>query len=158
MEDKIQITEEQASYFANFANKCFTYYYTVGQDDAQKVLDLYTAKSSQYIFQRSRKNKLLNLINLKMKPGVDPGYDFEYYENIKVKVISYYDFSNPYATYSGPMQAADTIVVVAFDISKKRGMILFELKINELIQMGAMEAIDENTRRINVQLINSKLN
>ena len=157
MEQSIQLTDEQNLYFMNFANKCYNYYYTVGQEDKEKIFDLYSAKASQYVFQKSRRNKLLDLINLKMKHGVDAGFDFEYYTGGKIKVVPYYDFSSPYASYSGPMQLAYTIAVVAYDFSKKRGAILFEAKINELIQSGAIEAVDENTRRINVQMINAKL-
>ena len=56
MEQKFQLSNEQVKYFINFANKCHSYYYIVGHDDKQKILDLYAAKSAQYIFQRSRKN------------------------------------------------------------------------------------------------------
>ena len=158
MEQKIQLTDEQVKYLMNFANTCYSYYYTVGQNEDQNKLYLYVAKAAQYIFQRSRRNQLLNIINLKMKKGVDPGYDFEYYGGQKVKVVPYVDFNNRYATYAGPMQAASQIAVVAYDITKKRGAVLFETTVQELIANGAMQATDENTRRIDVQKVVSLLN
>jgi len=153
MEQKIQINKTQNDYLIAFAQQCYSYYFSFGPDEISQTLFLYAAKSAQYVFQKSRRNKLLNIINLKMKPGTDPGYDFEYYTGKKVKVVPFFNFKNKYASYSGPFEAADIIAIVAFDAHKMRGQILAEINAKDLIKIGAIEAIDENSRKIDVQKV-----
>lgn len=158
MEARVQINDTQLRHLKKFAESYCDNFYTVGNSKESKILYLCVAKVCQYIFQKARRNQLLNIINLSHRPAADPGFDFEYYAGGKIKIVPYYNFEDQYAYYSGPLNAADVIAIVAFDPSKKRGQVLLEASVNDYIRVGAMDAIDDNTRRIDVGAAHSAMN